>query len=290
MTKDYYTFGSPMPGRKYQSSTGYRYGFNGKENDKETVSTGDGTQDYGFRIYNPSLGRFFSTDPLSKSYPMLTPYQFASNTPIQATDLDGLEANYINIVQVSSGQEHYKDGYVYKGPDERTEYTVGTTKLKGPNARDNFNQVNEINININKYGEPQITTRSYPQRRNPISAKITEIGGYVAMDNFSNGIKNLNTMIQGDISNLKKSTDENTNIEVTEISININGITDKKELASAKKELTKYAKSTFGKTVPVKFTTGESSSQQTEKDGSKTNTKSFSVIAKVKETTYEPEK
>lgn len=31
-------------------------------------------------------------DPLSKSYPMLTPYQFASNTPIQAIGLDGLEA------------------------------------------------------------------------------------------------------------------------------------------------------------------------------------------------------
>ena len=31
-------------------------------------------------------------DPLTKSYPMLTPYQYASNTPIQAIDLDGLEA------------------------------------------------------------------------------------------------------------------------------------------------------------------------------------------------------
>jgi hypothetical protein len=33
-----------------------------------------------------------SVDPLTKSYPELTPYQFASNTPIQAIDLDGLEA------------------------------------------------------------------------------------------------------------------------------------------------------------------------------------------------------
>ena len=31
-------------------------------------------------------------DPLAKSYSMLTPYQFASNTPIMAVDLDGLEA------------------------------------------------------------------------------------------------------------------------------------------------------------------------------------------------------
>ena len=33
-------------------------------------------------------------DPLTKDYPELTPYQFASNTPIWATDLDGLEANF----------------------------------------------------------------------------------------------------------------------------------------------------------------------------------------------------
>lgn len=31
-------------------------------------------------------------DPLSRSFPMLTPYQFANNTPIAAIDLDGLEA------------------------------------------------------------------------------------------------------------------------------------------------------------------------------------------------------
>jgi RHS repeat-associated protein len=55
--------------------------------------SGSGNQyDYGFRIYNPRIGRFLSTDPLFKSYPELTPYQFASNTPIKAIDLDGLEA------------------------------------------------------------------------------------------------------------------------------------------------------------------------------------------------------
>lgn len=72
----------------------YRYGFNGKENDPETVGTGQGTQDYGMRIYNPSLGRFLSADPLivqEQLYPELSPYQFASLNPIQNIDLDGLE-------------------------------------------------------------------------------------------------------------------------------------------------------------------------------------------------------
>ncbi len=43
---------------------------------------------------NSQLSRFFSVDPIANKYPELTPYQFASNTPIQAIDLDGAEAWY----------------------------------------------------------------------------------------------------------------------------------------------------------------------------------------------------
>ena len=37
------------------------------------------------------MTRFLSVDPLGRKYPELTPYQFASNTPISGIDLDGLE-------------------------------------------------------------------------------------------------------------------------------------------------------------------------------------------------------
>jgi hypothetical protein len=40
--------------------------------------------------------------PLTKEYPDLTPYQFASNTPVQAIDLDGLEAAYVNQSNINS--------------------------------------------------------------------------------------------------------------------------------------------------------------------------------------------
>jgi len=68
----------------------YCFGFNGKEQDNEVSGSGN-SYDYGFRIYNPRLGRFLSVDPLTKSYPWYTPYQFAGNKPIVAIDLDGLE-------------------------------------------------------------------------------------------------------------------------------------------------------------------------------------------------------
>ncbi|UPK67454.1 RHS repeat-associated core domain-containing protein [Chitinophaga filiformis] len=59
---------------------------------------GEGNQqDYGMRVYDPRVGRFLSVDPLTKSYPWYTPYQFAGNKPVWATDLDGSEERYFQI-------------------------------------------------------------------------------------------------------------------------------------------------------------------------------------------------
>lgn len=64
---------------------------------------GGSTYDYGFRIYNPQLGKFLSVDPLFKSFPWYTPYQFAGNKPIAAIDLDGLE-EYIVTYKIVDGK------------------------------------------------------------------------------------------------------------------------------------------------------------------------------------------
>ncbi|WCL81584.1 alpha/beta hydrolase [Saprospira sp. CCB-QB6] len=90
----YYPFGWEMPGRKFVSGEEYRFGFNGKEDDRDWGT--QNIQDYGFRLYNPSIGKFLSVDPLAKDYPELTCYQFASNTPLWAIDLDGLEAYFVH--------------------------------------------------------------------------------------------------------------------------------------------------------------------------------------------------
>lgn len=96
-SNEYYPFGMNMPGSRSCALGGaaaYRYGFNGKEKDPKTEWGGLNQYDYGFRIYNPAIGRFLSVDPLAKKYSMLTPYQFASNSPISGVDLDGLEYFY----------------------------------------------------------------------------------------------------------------------------------------------------------------------------------------------------
>ena len=83
---DYGSFGMTLEGRNWSVGSEYRFDFNGKETDSE-----DGLQDYGMRIYNKSLGKFLSVDPLTFKYPWWTPYQFAGNMPIKYIDLDGAE-------------------------------------------------------------------------------------------------------------------------------------------------------------------------------------------------------
>jgi RHS repeat-associated protein len=87
-TTDYYAFGSNMAGRSWQND--YRYGLNGKEKDPSN-EVGSVQYDYGFRIYNPSIGRFLSADPLAKSFPWNSPYSYAENDVMRCIDLDGLE-------------------------------------------------------------------------------------------------------------------------------------------------------------------------------------------------------
>ncbi|HVA99291.1 MAG TPA: RHS repeat-associated core domain-containing protein, partial [Bacteroidia bacterium] len=88
-SQDYYAFGMLMPGRNF-NTTGFRFGFNGKEKTDELYGVGN-AYDYGMRMYSARLGRPLSTDPLFKKFPMLSPYQFFSDNPIKNIDLDGLE-------------------------------------------------------------------------------------------------------------------------------------------------------------------------------------------------------
>ena len=88
---DYYPFGMAIDSRSYTSSL-YRYGFNGKENDKEV-----GEIDFGDRLYDPRIGgRFLSIDFSTKKYPSNTPYSSFNNNPLVFVDPDGND----NIVYI----------------------------------------------------------------------------------------------------------------------------------------------------------------------------------------------
>jgi RHS repeat-associated protein len=90
-TSDYYPYGAPLPGRGYTATSGYRYGFNGKEKDDEVKGNGN-SLDFGARIYDPRLGRWLSLDPLQSKYPNMSPYNAFENNPIYFNDPTGRDA------------------------------------------------------------------------------------------------------------------------------------------------------------------------------------------------------
>lgn len=120
---DYYPGGMDMSGRQYNAATGYRYGFNGKEKDKESAVQ----YDYGFRIYDPRLVRFKSVDPLANSYPYYTPYQFAGNSPIELIDIDGGEGGKVIIDGINTIVDGIKNFFSFKS--EREEIQQGASNI-----------------------------------------------------------------------------------------------------------------------------------------------------------------
>lgn len=108
-TSDYYPFGLDMAERSWKDTAtlALRYGFNGKERGT-SEEWGTTNYDYGFRIYNPLIGKFLSTDPLTRSFSWNSPYAYAENDVIRCVDLDGLE-KVVYLIYVDHG-----DGTVYK--------------------------------------------------------------------------------------------------------------------------------------------------------------------------------
>jgi RHS repeat-associated protein len=131
----------------------YSFGFNGKELDKEGMGGGASTYDYGFRIYNSALAKFLSVDPLSGKYPMLTPYQFASNTPIQAIDLDGLEAYFIH--GTGSGPERWLTSDIKAG-----ELNEGSKALYSLTNNTSYNASFDWGGNLFNWGNGPFNTSS----------------------------------------------------------------------------------------------------------------------------------
>lgn len=119
---DYYAFGMQMPGRNF-SGGNYRFGFNGKENDNEVKGDGN-QQDYGFRIYDPRLGKMLSPDPKETEYPWQSTYSYYANSPIAKLDYNG-EGDYYD----KNGKHFGSDGKTVKNnkgvdvPDNKA-YTI----------------------------------------------------------------------------------------------------------------------------------------------------------------------
>lgn len=74
----------------------YKYKYNGKELQDEL---GLGLYDYGWRNYDPAIGRFNKIDRFAERYNPISPYSYANNNPVLFIDVMG--------DSIGLGRNHY---------------------------------------------------------------------------------------------------------------------------------------------------------------------------------------
>jgi len=86
-TSDYWPFGSELEGRQFDANR-YKFGFGGMEKMQE-VKSGSSDYDFGARLYDANVGRWYSVEPLFMRHPSLSNYGYSANSPLMYKDKDG---------------------------------------------------------------------------------------------------------------------------------------------------------------------------------------------------------
>jgi RHS repeat-associated protein len=109
--------------------------YNGKEEQREEFSDGSGLEwlDYGARMYDYQIGRWFKIDNKAELYLNITPYSYAANQPVNAIDINGdliIFVNGFTMSRTEKGTGWYWREWETQHKFEKNEY--GEVYSNGP--------------------------------------------------------------------------------------------------------------------------------------------------------------
>jgi RHS repeat-associated protein len=125
----YYPFGMKMDALSYDNGSGNRYLYNGKELQQEL-----NMYDYGARMYDPTVGRWTSIDPVARLYESHSPYNYVFNNPSNWKDPDGRcptcpkGKNADEVYEIGANVENKDGSWNYLGEGKwHTNYIMNKT-------------------------------------------------------------------------------------------------------------------------------------------------------------------
>ena len=160
----YYPFGSRHTFGGTYAQTTNRFKFNGKE---EQTTGNLNYLDYGARMYDSNIGRWFVQDPLAEQMYMVTPYRFPLNNPVNFIDSDGLFETRREARQYR--REYDTGGHVEKNEDGT--YSINNKKTGYSYSKQTDADPNTIGLDENGVVKSIIVT-PYTHNENPIIQSI----------------------------------------------------------------------------------------------------------------------